>query len=277
MKGQDIKRRIQGARETVKITKAMQLIATAKINKLQNKYYSSLALLDEMKETLDNIGYCESPLTHKKEEKNVALIVVSGDKGLCGDYNHIVCNKAIDFIEKVLPKKIYVIGQYGRNYIERKGYKVDNSFVFMMQEPFVEDAKSVANLLVKDFLLGETDKVYIIYTAVSAKDGASNSTCDLRQILPVEMRIKEYTEKQFLVNKKHIDGILKQYIWARIYYALNSASLAVNYKRMIAMQRATNNGEDLCEELQKQFNHLRQESITNELLDAEINKRGRQL
>lgn len=276
MQGKEIKRRLQGAQETIKITRAMQLMSVAKMNKLQRKYYSSLAFLEEMKNILSLLGDKKSVFTERRSGKK-AYVIISSDKGLCGDYNYKLLSFADSILEQNEDVRVFVIGEYGKEYYARRGTKTDGSYASVMQNPVVEDALNISKRLIEEYVNKLVDEVYVIYTEVDKNNGPQTQDPTVCKILPLELEETEDTQNETLVDKKHVDGILEQYIWASIYYALNSSGLAVNFKRMVAMQQATKNGEELAEKLTATYNHLRQETITNELIDAEINKRGKHL
>ena len=276
MQGKEIKRRLQGAQETIKITRAMQLMSVAKMNKLQRKYYSSLAFLEEMKNILSLLGDKKSVFTERRSGKK-AYVIISSDKGLCGDYNYKLLSFADNILEQNEDVRVFVIGEYGKEYFARRGTKTDGSYASVMQNPVVEDALNISKRLIEEYVNKLVNEVYVIYTEVDKNNGPQTQDPTVCKILPLELEEAEDTQNETLVDKKHVDGILEQYIWAMIYYALNSSGLAVNFKRMVAMQQATKNGEELAEKLTATYNHLRQETITNELIDAEINKRGKHL
>lgn len=274
MKGKDLKKRINGANETVKITNAMQLIAVSKMNKLQAKLESSREFLRGMKQILEYCDKTRSKLTEKRDGNRTTFIIVTGDKGLCGDYNHAVLDYADAELKKYNVNAIYPIGQYCRDHYKAEK-TLKTAYVYMMQEPFTGDAIEITEDIVKSYLDGKSDEVYIIYTAVP-KGSLTQQEVVTRKILPLELE-DEPKDGEALVKPSQTDKILQQYIWSRIYFALCSASLALNYKRMIAMQSATTNGKKLADNLQAQYNHARQENITTELIDASISKQGKRL
>ena len=277
MKGQELKRRIVGADETIKITRAMHLIAASKITKVQTKVDSSRTFVHEMKDAVSMLG----PITDyklgnvKNPKAKKVCIIVSSDKGLCGDYNHKVFAFADEEIKKNGYNEIYAIGQSCREYYLKKKVTVSNAFIYMMQEPFIEDAMRVADVIIKDFIDGKSSRVDIIYTYVEENSKLKNYLVN-KQLLPIEP-LENQTKKSLAEEKIEGEYILYQYVWARIYYALCSASLALNGERMVAMQKSTNNGKELKDKLSNEYNHIRQESITNELIDAETAKRGRKI
>lgn len=266
MKGQDIKHRINGAKETVKITKAMQLVAASKMSKAEKKLDRSGVFLSSMFEVVKKLGAVTSPLAEKRETGKTGFVVIAGDKGLCGDYNHRVLDYAASEIKAVPDATVYAIGQFTREYFNKLKIKVNNKFLHLMQGALSEEVRDMAYSIAEDFINREVDEVYLIFTLIKGKTVSRQQPCKVR-LFPVELP-EQYTEEGFLEYRKDEDGILKQYIWAYIDFALCSAECAVNYKCMTAMMSATSNGEELVEELNRQYNHIRQEKITGELMDA---------
>lgn len=266
MKGQDIKHRINGAKETVKITKAMQLVSASKMSKAEKKLAKSGAFLADMFEVVKKLGAVTSPLAEKREVKKTGFVVIAGDKGLCGDYNHRILDFAASEINAGEEATVYAVGQFTREYFNKLKVKVNNKFLHLMQGALSEEIRDMAYSIADDFINGEVDEVYLIFTLIKGKNASRQQPCKVR-LFPVELP-EQYAEEGFLEYPKDEDAILKQYIWAYIDFALCSAECAVNYKSMTAMMSATNNGEELVEELNRQYNHIRQERITGELMDS---------
>ena len=272
MKGQDLKHRITGARETVQITRAMQLISTSKMSKSEKLMEQSREFLYETEGIINRTEIGAHPFYETREDNRTIFIVVAANKGLCGDYNHRVLNLAEEEINNCNTVKIYAVGQYCREHFNKKGIRTTNAYVHMMHQPFVDDAALLADEVSNAFVEGVCDRVKIIFTE-PMKNSHSSQTPVSRTILPLE-KSGTNEEKSDLEFKSDIDGILKQYIWAKIYYGVCSSFYTIDFKRMIAMQQATTNGEKLVAELETKYNHLRQESITSELLDANTAKLG---
>ena len=266
MKGQDIKHRINGARETVKITRAMQLVSASKMSKAERKLEKSGVFLSLMFDVVKKMGKITSPLAAKREVGKRSYIVIAGDQGLCGDYNHRILDYAAEVVGDDPDAKVYAVGQFVREYFNKKKIHVNNRFLHLMQGVVNEEIRDMAYYLADSFIKGETDEIYIVFTLIKGKNPSRQTPCAVR-LFPVEVPVQT-SEEGILEYPKDEDNILKQYIWAYIDFALCSAECAVNYKCMTAMQQATTNGEELVEGLNRQYNHIRQEKITSELMDS---------
>lgn len=272
MKGQDLKHRIIGARETVQITRAMQLISTSKMSKSEKMMEKSREFLSETEGIINRTEILNHPFYEMRENNRTIFIVVAANKGLCGDYNHRVLNLAEEEIKNSKTVKVYAVGQYCREYFNKKGIRITNAYVHMMHQPFVDDAALLAEEISNAFIDGVCDCVKIVFTEC-AKNSHSSQVPVCWTILPME-KVNTNGEKNNLEFQNDVNGILKQYIWAKIYYGVCSSFYTIDFKRMIAMQQATTNGEKLVAELEAKYNHLRQESITSELTDANTAKLG---
>lgn len=274
MKGQELKGRIAGIKETVKITKAMEMISASKLHKAQQNFDNAKRYLESISSATDLLRTTAGshPYLVERNGDSSCFIVIAGDKGLCGDYNHLMLGKALAFIEKANTKSIFPIGYMAKDFFKKKGYDMVRTYLHLGQDPIPYDAKLLANEIIKRFESNEFDKVYLAYTDITT---LLSHNVVIEQILPLEANSGEKVE--ILTGEESASAMLSHYIIAKIYYALCSSSLAINYKRMVAMQQSTTNGEEIISELVLQYNHKRQESITTELVDASASLQGKRL
>lgn len=266
MKGEDLKRRISGAKETVKITRAMQLVAASKMNKAEKKLLCGGAFFSAMENIVKKTGRTDSPLAREREVKRTACVAVAGDKGLCGDYNHRILDYARDIAETLPNPVVIAVGRSTSDFFLKTGADTDDRFIHLMQGALSEEIRYAAYSLSEEFLNGTYDEIHMVYTAVEGKNAAGQMPRAVR-LFPVNIP-EQYSEDGCLEYRNDIDGILKQYVWAFMNFAVRSAEYAFYYKSLVAMTNATTNGEELAEELSAKYNRLRQEKITNELMDA---------
>ena len=267
MMDKEIKEHVKNVEDTIKITRAMQVIATTKIYSRQTyrenarEYLSMLEKVASMAMTYDKASGKWFNQAHGSAS---AYIVIAGDKGLCGDYNHVLLSFADEQIDKMGGMaKLYLIGHMGIPFFENSGLDMNTKYVYHQLTPEPVDTADMAETLVQEFLNGGFKDLHVIYTEIG-KYGETYPVC--KQILPLEYTPQE--DKTLKVGNDTTDGIYKELVLAKIYYAVMTASLAVNYKRMAAMKQATTNGEEMIEKLRLQLNKSRQERITNELIDA---------
>jgi F-type H+-transporting ATPase subunit gamma len=276
MKGQELKHRISGVNETVKITKAMQMISTSKMHKSQQKFDASKKYLQEVKSGIRLLmtpATSDHPYFNKHDGDKIGYIVISDDKGLCGDYNHVILDTVYKDMQSRNVVKIFTIGHMAKDFFKNKGVEVSKSYLHLMQDPMPDDARIITNDIIERFVEKKIDKIYLAFTEVNT---LSDIKITIKKILPVNY-VEQKTDTIILSKDNDISNMLNQYVWAEVYYALSSASLAVNYKRMISMQQSTTNGEEMIEDLVLQYNHKRQESITTELVDSSASLQGKRL
>lgn len=268
----ELKRHISGVEDTVKITRAMQMIATSKLYRAREKCENSYRYLKELRNILSAAAAHESVREHPflREHKNgkTALFVVAGDKGLCGDFNHRILDFADKFAAEHEVSKIFALGQETREHYEKKGFPLSNFYIHMASEPHAFDAISVANDIVDMFRSGEYKEVYIVYTRTPSP---STQEPTAKRLIPIPLPEHEISTICPVLEpntRAALDNFLSQYLMAEIYSALADSAMAIHFKRMTSMRQSTENGEELLAELTAQYNHERQESITNELIDA---------
>ena len=278
MNAHELKRHISGVEDTVKITRAMQMIATSKLYRAKEKCENSYRYLKELRNILAAVetedAVREHPFLRPRKEGKTALFVVAGDKGLCGDFNHRILDFADAFIAEHDVSKVFALGQETREHYEKKGIPLSNFYIHMAQEPHAFDAISVANDMLEMFSSGEYKEVYIVYTRTPAPSAQEPTAKKLLPVLLPE-RAENGTCRAAMSDavfeprtREALDNFLSQYVMAEIYSALADSAMAIHFKRMTSMRQSTENGEELMGELTAKYNHQRQESITGELINA---------
>lgn len=275
MNNNEMKYRIETVRSTVKITKAMQVIAASKLHRAQQKCECGYRYYREYREMLRMMGSGISHIcVNGPTSDTVALIVVTGDKGLCGDFNHKILDFADDFIAHHKVNTIFAVGLVASEHFKRTGINMNNYYVYL-QEPQAFDAIMVTNDLLEMFLDGRFGEVYAAYTRTPT---LLRQEPFLRKILPIE-KFSDYEPADATPLEPMSEAVLtnffKQYVTAELYSILADSYMALNLKRMIAMRESTKNGENMIDMLTAEYNHKRQESVTNELINAaSSNMRG---
>lgn len=268
MKEREIKERISSVNDTVKITKAMEMISMSKLQKSQRMFAGASKYLKDVSAAVDMLmteRFSEHPYFDiKKRGNKAAYFVIADDKGFCADYNTLVLDAARRDMESKNVTGIFAVGHMAEEYFRKIGETVNTAYTHLIQSPMPEDARAVTDDLIERFLDDETDEIYLVYTEPLS---LNKHEIVIKRILPVEFKAR--TEAYpVLAGDDAVAEMLHQYVFAEIYYAIAAASLAVNYKRMTAMQQSTANGEEIAEKLVLEYNHKRQERITTELADS---------
>jgi len=269
MNTKDLKRRISSVKETAKITNAVYLISAAKMRRAKEKFLSANVFLEEVSASANHLMSSLETKTHpffqQREGNRAAYVVIGADKGLCGDYNQLIINASDASMRNKKITNLFAVGAVVKEYYDKKeGIDVDNSYVNIFPDPMPDDARAIAEDLCADFKAEKMDRAFIIYTMA---DKLSQQKIAIKKILPLEI-LDDTEEINYISPGDTLEKALIQYVGARVYQALCSASYAENFKRMVSMQEATSNSKKIIDTLQKKYNHERQESITNALLDA---------
>ena len=266
MNNQKLKARITSIRDTVKITRAMQMIATSKMQKALLKREESNRFLSEYRKLIEQMD-ASRLLAHmpKAKSEEEAVIVVAGEKGLCGDFNHRILAFADAYIKEHKVRHVFAVGYEASEHFKNANVSLVTDYAHL-QEPHAFDAIILANDLLDMYQNGLFGKVSIIYTKTPSLSGQMPCVMQLWPLLqpktPEEPVPFEPSTFDSVVNFYH------QYLVAEIYSAMADSYLAIQYKRMTAMQESSDNGEEMLLALTKKYNHQRQESITNDLITA---------
>ncbi|GLC78416.1 ATP synthase F1 subunit gamma [Lacrimispora brassicae] len=270
----DIKRRRDSISSTEQITKAMKLISTVKLQKSKAKAEESKPYYEMMYDTIGSILRKSGSIDHKYlkagDSKRKAVIVITSNRGLAGGYNSNIA-KLVNGDERLTPEltDVYAIGRKGKESLARKGYTIAEDYSEVINEPIYRDAADITMELLDVFGQNRIGEIYLAYT--SFKNTVTHIPT-LKKLLPVEL--KEGSEKTDLTLMNYepdedevLDSIIPKYMSSLIYGALLEAVASENGARMTAMDSATNNAEEMIEELGLAYNRARQGSITQELTE----------
>ncbi len=272
----DIRRRIKSVKNTAQITRAMQLVAAAKMKKAQDQALNgreySKRLNDMLRDISESFTEITHPLLEKRDGNRELVLVISTDKGLCGAINtnlaRAVRSQVSDTAEFV------TVGRKLRITLEKLSRKIVADFSVKDPVPFA-DARAIANLLTTQFMEGHYDKVSIAFTRFV---NTMTQQPLVVQLLPLEPPAETPAEKpassggasEFLFEPSPADvlgSILPLYVNFQIFQALVEARASEHSARMVAMKSATDNANKFIKELTLEYNKLRQGAITAELLE----------
>jgi F-type H+-transporting ATPase subunit gamma len=276
----DIKRRKKSVSSTQKITKAMKLVSTVKLQKAKTKAENTTPYFNYMYNTvcsmLDKAGAINHPYLQAGESNKKAIVTISSNRGLAGGYNSnvikLITGSGIAKEEILL----YTIGKKAHDVLDTKGYEVASEHDQVMEAPTYADAMEISKEVLDAFTNGEVGEIYLAYTHF--KNTVSHEP-KLLKLLPVEINEddrktddEDSKDDKMLMNfepnpEEALDMIVPKYITSLIYGALVEAVASENGARMQAMDSATNNAEDIISDLTLKYNRARQGSITQELTE----------
>ncbi|MCS6957976.1 MAG: F0F1 ATP synthase subunit gamma [Aquificaceae bacterium] len=272
----DIRRKIQGIKNTRRITNAMKVVSAAKLRRAQELIYASRPYSERLYEILKSLASHIDPQTHPlfetRQERVCDLVIITADRGLAGAFNSNLIKRAEDIIrekqEVGIRTNLVLIGRKGVQYFGKRAYPVLKAYdeVFRKEINF-DVVKEVGDLLRDRYAGKETDCVYLLnnemVTRVSYKPA-------VRTFLPFE-RLEgngDYAVYEFEVEKEVlINKLIDLYLNYQLYRAMLESNAAEHFARMVAMDNATRNADELVKTWTLIFNKARQESITSELID----------
>ena len=215
-------------------------------------------------------------------EETMGYLVITADKGLAGAYNQNVIKEAMRLIEDDNKYKLFVVGEYGRHYFEGRGIEIEESFLYTAQNPTLERAREITQVLTDRYSSGEIDKIYIIYT--DFKNGLMGGDVNSTVILPFDrddfvndedaLPQTGFVPEYYPDVETVLDNIIPSYIMGYIYSALVDSFCSEQSARMSAMDAANQNAEDLLGRLNLEYNHVRQGAITQEITEVSAGSRG---
>jgi F-type H+-transporting ATPase subunit gamma len=281
----DLKKRIGSVKSTEKITKAMKMVAAAKLRRAQDSAESSRPYSDSMKDLIESIskGYKPSStdrnlLTGDEKDQIHLLILFTSERGLCGGFNSIVTRTLRDKIEKLIDQnktvKIVCVGKKGFDILKRQYSEMISEVIDMREVKSItyQDAKNISDKVVKMFFDGEFDKCSIFYNEF--KSVISQIPTE-QQVIPIEIISEEADEEkkeesffEFEPGESEIlDEILPLNFTVQVFKALLESAASEQGARMSAMDNASRNAGDMIDNLTLFYNRSRQAVITKELIE----------
>ncbi|HOV87946.1 MAG TPA: ATP synthase F1 subunit gamma [Syntrophobacteraceae bacterium] len=275
----DIKRKIDAVKKTSQITKAMNMVAAAKLRGAQanmEKFHPYAQKFNEVVKRLasgveDASSYML--ITPREEVKKVELVLLTADRGLCGSFNNNLIVRAERFMREKQAAGISVsltaAGRKGADYFRRRTFEVRKRLTGLLNKPSFSDAQELGQDLIRNFEIGTCDEVYVIYSHFV---NMVKQVPTLVQILPITPEKEEETKGYFeyLFEPSHqalLTDLLPTYVFIQLLEAFYQTSVSEHAARMAAMENATNNCKDLVRSLTLTYNKARQAGITKELMD----------
>ena len=278
----EIKDRIKSVRDTQKITNAMYLIASTKMRKAKSEldhtrpYFE--AIKGEIKRIFRTAKEVESQYFYPEDSMHTltgtsACLVVTADKGLAGMYNQNVIREAEKLLKDNPDTKLFVVGEYGRQYFAHHGIPVERSFLYTAQNPTMQRAREISSILLEMFEKRKVCKIFVVYTDI--RNGMFEEAKSER-LLPFHRRTFADNTTEKAITKPFeftpsvnavLDTLVPSYVSGYIYSALVDSFCAEQNARMTAMNSANQNAEKLLGELSVQYNRSRQAAITQEITE----------
>ena len=273
----DIKRRISSVKSTQQITKAMKMVAAAKLRRAQERLMNARPYAEGLNAILGHIAAQQSadthPLLEVRDVKNVLYLVISSDRGLCGSFNANVNRQARRFVDEHAGQngvKLITFGRKGFEFFTRRQYGIQEKFINLLNELEFAHAVRVSTAIQKLYTSGRFDRVFAVHNWFKS---AGTQEVVVRQLLPLEPVMPEVEQSKFeLVDylyepgpREILDAIIPKNLNIQIWRMLLESYAAEQTARMVAMDSATDNAQDMIHQLTLSYNKARQAAITKEI------------
>lgn len=272
-----IRQRIKTAKNIQQITKAMKLVAAARLKKATDRVLEARPYADKLKEfmgSLSNGGEIpKHPLMQQREVKRAILVLVTSERGLAGGYNTTIIRKASDFIKAAdFDVELITVGKKGFQFFSKRGYTIRHSVTMPSAGATLENAVEVTKVTRQAFESGEVDAIFVCYSKFYS---AIRQVPQLVQLLPIEAPVKEELktgyapEIEFEPNAEAVlDALLPRYFQTLVWQSLLEGTASEFGARMTAMTSATDNAGKMINSLTLKANRERQAGITTEILEV---------
>lgn len=276
----DIKNRIKGVQSTQQITKAMKMVAAAKLRRAQENIFNARPYARKIAEMLSHLiteeDISSNPFIFQREVKNVAIVIVTADRGLCGAFNTNIIRETAAIVENeysggsAVPH-IFCVGKKGFEFFSKRDYDVVGKRSGLFSTLSYGDALNITKELIEVYLNGTFDKIIIVYNEFKS---IIQQRIVKEQFLPVPIQKDSDAERKNQPNyiyepdqKGIFNYLLPKHLKAQMWRILLESNAAELGAKMTAMDNATTNAKDLIRTLQIKYNKERQAAITKEILE----------
>lgn len=270
---QDLRRRIKSVKNTQQITKAMKMVAAAKLRRAQEAVVAARPFCRMIKDVLGRVaksaGGVNHPLLEVREPKNIAYVVVTADRGLCGGFNANVIKMAFNESKAVKDPVMVTVGRKSRDFFRRRNYNIGEQYVGLGENIKFAQAQDIARYVIDKYSNAEFDVVYLSFSEFVSVMTQRPTTIKL---LPVEPpQEKEEAKPVEYIYEPSAESVLYEllpkYVETTIFSALLESKAGEQAARMTAMDSATSNAADMIDRLTLVLNRARQAAITKEIAE----------
>jgi F-type H+-transporting ATPase subunit gamma len=283
---QDLKRRVRSVRNTRKITKAMELVASARLRRAQARIEAMRPYADRMLELMGGVARVSAspqrlPLLTRREPQTTAILAVTGDRGLAGGFNAQVLRRALALGRELEAEgqtvRWLVSGRKGRSTLSFRHYDIASEWTGFSDRPAYSDAQAIAHRLADLYVQGEVDRVLVVYNHF---ESALVQKVTEQEVLPIpehllatdeEERAQDAERGDFIYEpepEEILERLLPVYLETELFRALLESAASEQGARMTAMRNASKNAGELIESLTLAMNRARQAEITQEILEV---------
>ena len=295
----EIQNRIKSIQDTMKITNAMYMMSSMKLRKARMKLENTEPYFYGLQKEISDILLHFPDMQHlyfdnrgqdmQETVKKKGFIVITGDKGMAGAYNHNVLKVAQKMIDEATEYRLFVVGELGRHFLSAQGYSVEEDFRFSANNPSIHRARVMTEMIIELYKQEQLDEVYVIYTRMV---NSMKEEVEVEEILPLkphefikqeildqsqlgkgnyDKEAAEEADDWFLIYpspKRVLEKLVYNYVTGFLYGAWVEGCASEENARMMAMQAATDNAQAMLAELSVEYNRVRQAAITQEITEV---------
>jgi len=272
-KVQEVKERIQSVQSIQQVTRAMKMVADAKLKKAQRSIEQArpyaYKIRNVLSQLLPQIDRSLNPLLELRETEQVGLVVITADRGLCGAFNSRIIRAAEQELEKYDPEQVSLIciGKKGLHYFGRRSYNIIGEYTDFFKDLTFTRATSIVEVITTGFLKNHLDRVDVLYNEFK---NIIQQDVVVEQFLPLEIPEEEAKEsvEEFLFEpdtQRFVNALVPRHLNVQMWRMLLESNAAEQGARRTAMDNATSNAEDMIKDLQLTYNKARQAAITREI------------
>jgi F-type H+-transporting ATPase subunit gamma len=274
----DIRRRINSVKSTQQITKAMKMVAAAKLRRAQQRIVEARPYAYKLREVIGSLALRTDPEQHplllRPETGQKGLVIIAGDKGLCGAFNANILRKAFEYLRQAEDTQveitILVVGRKARDFFRRRHIEREGEWINIFDQLAYEHAAEIGSQVAKDYIDGKLDELHLLYNEFKSAGVQRPVMEQLLPIAPLAVETDELQPIEYMFEPSEeviLNELLPRHVKIQIYRALLESAAAEQGARMTAMEAASKSAADMIERLTLVFNKARQERITKELLD----------
>jgi F-type H+-transporting ATPase subunit gamma len=276
----EVRRRIRSVQSTMKITRAMELIATSRILKAQQQVEQARPYAERLTEAIGDVASASAALSHplleqRPEPKAAAVFVVTSDRGLAGAYSSNVLRRAEELFSLLRQEgkgvKLFVAGRKGLSYYRFRERPIEESWIGFSETPSYANAKEIARSMMEQFTAADVDEIHGVFTDfVSPLRQRAVARRFVPMVIEEAERPTEGPVAQYIFEPEPealLEALLPRYVETRVYNALLEAAASEHAARRRAMSAATDNAEELTKVLTRVANQARQTEITTEIME----------
>ncbi len=268
-----IRRRIRGVESTAKITRAMEMIATSKMRRAQEAGVAGRPYDAKIRQVIAALaaipGGSPHPLLQRRPVRRIEVVHITPDRGLCGGLNANLNRMTAAFIlEQTVPVTLVTVGRKGSEFMRRYRRDIRAEFSRLGDRPGLVDTLPISRVVIDDYTTGEVDEVYLAFARFVSTMVQTPVMEKLLPVDPVELPAMQKVEYIYEPSPGAVLGeLLPRFVEMEVYHAILESIASEQSARMVAMRNATQNANELIQDLTLMYNKARQEAITTELLD----------